>query len=59
MTAVSGLASVSYTHLDVLRGDLTAGAELLQHLVVRDEAALAVGDGHGVELVGDVYKRQP
>ena len=38
-------------HVDVLRGDLTALAQLGQDVVVGDEAALAVGDGNGIELI--------
>ena len=34
----------------VLRGDLTVGPELGEHLVGGHEAALAVGDGHGVDV---------
>ena len=39
-------------HIDVLRGDLAAGTELIQDLVVGHETTLAMGDGHGVELIG-------
>ena len=38
-------------HVDVLRGDLTALVQLGQDVVVGDEAALAVGDGNGIELI--------
>ncbi len=38
-------------HVDVLCGDLATGAKLPQDLVVRHKTALAMGDGHGVELV--------
>ncbi len=32
-------------HIDVLRGDLAAGTELIQDLVAGHETALAMGDG--------------
>ena len=34
----------------VLRGNLAVGLELGEHLVGGHEAALAVGDGHGVDV---------